>query len=457
VQGLRIIGPGPEELTAAIRATGCVGFAVRECSIEQVNVGIQLFDSTRTEVVGNSFYSIDTIGSGYSVALNRNNYNTLIANNVADKVRHFVTTVGEDGVSRATLISGNKVSRSRIGAIDTHAQGYDTTISGNHISDSLMGITARGPRTTVIGNVLHNCHMYPYPSEYDGEGSKSSQHCIYTTELGYVNLVISGNVITMDDVIANNIGSTTLYGSGISVTGIDNDVTDVFTPEYIRILGNSIGKVGSVGGCSVNVTENVTEVQVCNNVIERAPYDAIHVEAPTGDPHGTVVVSGNILDGSDRNLYYAIEIIEAVNVWITGNTNKQAASLNRVISLNTVTDAYLENNSGMGGMEPTIASVTNLHDFDTPGRFQTLADEATPSVVGSLFTTGGTTTITDFDDGFTGQVITVLSEHAVTITDGTHIILHGSANFGMAASDSLTLVLKADNKWYELSRMVNAA
>jgi hypothetical protein len=102
----------------------------------------------------------------------------------------------------------------------------------------------------------------------------------------------------------------------------------------------------------------------------------------------------------------------------------------------------------------------------TPGTWETfgtivgitaLANDATPTVAGgSTFITGGDGTITDFDDGTVGQTITVLSEHDVTITDGTHIILHGSADLVMAASDSLTLVLKADNKWYETSRMVNA-
>jgi hypothetical protein len=86
-----------------------------------------------------------------------------------------------------------------------------------------------------------------------------------------------------------------------------------------------------------------------------------------------------------------------------------------------------------------------------------LLNDATPTVSGgSTFTTGGTTTITDFDDGTSGQTITVLAGHAVTITDGTHIILHGSADFTMAVSDSLTLVLKPDNKWYETARMVNS-
>jgi len=87
---------------------------------------------------------------------------------------------------------------------------------------------------------------------------------------------------------------------------------------------------------------------------------------------------------------------------------------------------------------------------------RTLTDDATPSVEnGRLFLTGGTTTITDFDDGIEGQIITVIAEHAITITDGTNIFLNGSANFVMAATDTLTLVCKADSKWYEIGRSDN--
>ncbi len=87
----------------------------------------------------------------------------------------------------------------------------------------------------------------------------------------------------------------------------------------------------------------------------------------------------------------------------------------------------------------------------------TLADDATPSILNGFehWITGGTTTITDFNDGAKGRQITILSEHAVTITDGTNILLHGSANFVMANGDTLVLVQKADGKWYEKSRMVN--
>jgi hypothetical protein len=88
----------------------------------------------------------------------------------------------------------------------------------------------------------------------------------------------------------------------------------------------------------------------------------------------------------------------------------------------------------------------------------TLADEATPSVSAtSTYLTGGTTTITDFDDGIAGQIITIIAEHSLDITDGTNIFLSGSANWSMTATDTLTLICKADNKWYEIARSDSGA
>ena len=85
-----------------------------------------------------------------------------------------------------------------------------------------------------------------------------------------------------------------------------------------------------------------------------------------------------------------------------------------------------------------------------------LSNSATPAVNdGENFLTGGTITITNLTGGYTGQVIRIISEHAITITDGTNIFLLGSANFVMKATDTLTLIQKADGKWYELARSVN--
>jgi len=83
-----------------------------------------------------------------------------------------------------------------------------------------------------------------------------------------------------------------------------------------------------------------------------------------------------------------------------------------------------------------------------------LDDSGTPSVLGyNIFKTGGTTAITDFDDGVSGQVITILADHNITITDNANLILAG--NFAMTSGDTMMLICRADNKWYELSRSDN--
>ena len=87
----------------------------------------------------------------------------------------------------------------------------------------------------------------------------------------------------------------------------------------------------------------------------------------------------------------------------------------------------------------------------------TLANDATPSIAGgeSVWKTGGTTTITDFDDGLVSQTIAILAEHSVTITDGSPIVLSGSVNYDMTTSDTLVLRMFNDQVWHEMSRSVN--
>ena len=84
--------------------------------------------------------------------------------------------------------------------------------------------------------------------------------------------------------------------------------------------------------------------------------------------------------------------------------------------------------------------------------------DETPSVKGiTMLRSLGTTTITDFDDGVERQMLTFLAETSITITDGTNILLSGSANFEMTDTDTLTLIQKADGKWYETGRSDSGA
>ena len=115
-----------------------------------------------------------------------------------------------------------------------------------------------------------------------------------------------------------------------------------------------------------------------------------------------------------------------------------------------------------GTTNTTLDALPYAHAWGGQGHeIHALVNDATPSVEGSRFVvTGGGTTITDLDDGRVGQVVTLLSEHEVTVehspvsvgATGVNIVLQGAGNFDMVAGDSLTLVLKSDAKWYEVSR-----
>ncbi|MCH7690961.1 MAG: hypothetical protein IIA17_07960 [candidate division Zixibacteria bacterium] len=82
--------------------------------------------------------------------------------------------------------------------------------------------------------------------------------------------------------------------------------------------------------------------------------------------------------------------------------------------------------------------------------------DATPTVANAnLCDTAGTTTITDFDNGIVGQIIYILANDSITITDGTPIILNGSADYTMTVTDTLTLCMFNDQAWSEIARSVN--
>ena len=89
--------------------------------------------------------------------------------------------------------------------------------------------------------------------------------------------------------------------------------------------------------------------------------------------------------------------------------------------------------------------ITTLNTFGTT--------DATPSVAGGrLFQTADTTGITDFDDGVTGQIITVLSKHAVTYDtataqDASHNLDGSSNNIITADGDILVWMCEDGTTW----------
>ncbi len=81
------------------------------------------------------------------------------------------------------------------------------------------------------------------------------------------------------------------------------------------------------------------------------------------------------------------------------------------------------------------------------------AGDATPSVRGAellIFNSGGAITVTDFDDGYAGQVLTVVNYgSAVTISNGTIINGRSDQSYVITTSDSTSYVYTG-SVWFNI-------
>ena len=265
---------------------------------------------------------------------------------------------------------------------------------------------------------------------------------------GCTNTVISNNIVTTQTERPSNISagitvgmpSAGSPGGEISITGnvIDGDQFE----NGIWIWGDS--GVGSQGNGVV--IDGNTIVQTGTDSPASPRY------AITVFRWDNAVVSGNRINDA----FEGISVASSENSSINGNSvTNCVGGAGRGIRTDGVTDCVVYNNVSNGN---TIAY--ELDSDDTTGTVKrdgiALDNTGTPSVLGShIFITGGTTAITNFEDGFKYQTITILAEHSVTITNNATIILSAGANFNMTDTDSLDLIRKVDGNWYETSRSVN--
>lgn len=377
-----------------------------------------------------------------------------------------------DSSDDVTII-GNTISEMYLYGVHFHTSSTRWTVSNNVISNTgTRGIFGNSTKGVISGNVVHDIYQLSLTiSSVSGTFTADSVVEDATTGATATVKRVTATRLDLVTVVGTFTAANTvqLLGGGPPSATID---TVVYDGEGIAL---SAGAETVISGNSVATTLqhgirafDSSDVIISNNVVRDANMKDNAVGAGTAGGG-----SAYRLDSSGG---------PADRILVRGNKSVGTTHINGIILVNSnVEDAVLVGNdfsafgtgSAIADSGTTTVLIDNIISFAATSLLRsgqginnagilllstvtTLANDATPSVAaGNLFKTGGTTTITDLDDGVVGQTITILSAHAITITDGTNILLNGSANFVMAAGDTLTLSMINDQVWEEVSRKVN--
>lgn len=482
-QGLFLVGNGQDGTSGVGNDNGmavfidgtCADITIRHCSIEGFENAIQSSDTTRLSIDGCVFLKCS--GAAWRALGCLDSY---FNNCIVDGDR---TGIGDavDGINMVWLSQSSGVACNNV-VVDGNVgrnfsfEGINLTratfcsISNNVIDTALNGINLSsdsGDAAQPVGTAHNTISGNAIANVTTGGGIRIGSSS--TNSLAPHHNVVVGNVV-----------HTTSGGS----SGIDlsDDASDnIVRGNMVRgsaTHGISAGASADRNLISGNHTEGSTNHGILiqggvGNVVQgnfsySNTQDGIRV---TGATASDTLVSNNVCHDNDSatgDAGQGIQVLNGTRTTLRGNrcfvSNTSNFQNRGILVSSTPTNTVIEDNDcrnnrntgeGISNSDVTAVMRRNLGREDSAG-IRTLADDATPSVAGGdLFKTGGTTTITDFDGGLLGQEIEILSGHAITITDGTNILLDGSVDFVMQAGDVLVLRMFNDQVWEEKSRKVN--
>lgn len=361
-------------------------------------------------------------------------------------------------------------------------------------NDNRQAITVTdGTNITIQNNIFVNCTRSDMPGNIDLEPNVPSA-VPYDQWIGNVHILnnrFSGSQAAAISVQLSNVDDWTVPPGPIFISGnvVDSDCTNdlklyytasgtastlvTTTPANVFIDNNYFSANGGSTIFGLNRL-SITNNKFFNN------FPSLNI-GKTDLNYGQAVnvnISGNDFQGGD--VYQNIVFGQCDNVRIDNNrfgaaNNPNANNIKFFGDGLTVTcnAVQLTNNlfyraAAYGAIDPvqTVSATVNAVAANNyyqdgwpipyrPKTFGTLDNSATPTVLEDLpMVTGGTTTITNFTDGYSGQVLEILSQHAITITNNANILLAGATNYVMTANDTLTLINR-NGVWYELARSVN--
>lgn len=166
---------------------------------------------------------------------------------------------------------------------------------------------------------------------------------------------------------------------------------------------------------------------------------------------GTLIVHATTIDDSNPIRYTGNRSVWSVDLFDVGTDTGTPG-------LQIDDRRYIIRNDGTEyDVGPRLVRSAGLAGWAAGGKYT--AADATPSVIGWVgpvtITNGGTVTITNFDDGYERQEISMLfTDGNTTVQDSVNVQLTGGSNFTGTANDILTLV-KVGSVWYEKARSAN--
>lgn len=212
---------------------------------------------------------------------------------------------------------------------------------------------------------------------------------------------------------------------------VDGDYGDVSISSGVWSVDAGAVAIGDLANISTST------------ILGRATAGTGVVEALTATQVRTLI---NVESGAD--------VTDATNVDAAGavmNSDTSTASMSFVIDDDTMATASATTTSTS---ESIKAYVDANAGGGTPDAFQTIADgDATPSITsGNLMRTAntGATTITNFDDGSSTDLIIVFIEDAnTTIAHNSNIVLHGAADRTASTGGAIVRLRHNGTQWVE--------
>ncbi len=340
-------------------------------------------------------------------------------------------------------------------------------ITGEHMSRTIIKLNASQNTNLIEADNTNLIHMADLTLDGNRDNNSSTSYCFKADTAishrfdkvrftegndGCVRFTTSNDIAFNDcyliesDKGANIGGATTLSCEQINFIGCVIQNNDTYGIQYDSDSGR--GEVSTVRGCWFENDGGQTPTDFI--IVDS---DHIHLEANKCNVTGNTNSAIRFKTGAEHNMalnnvfhqtgptYYIVYDSGAKYNISMGNSGGSPTSStdndgeNWILEYNTFTDA------GMFNEGRTIHKI------------ESLANEATPSVKASnFFITGGTTGITNLDDGENGQVVHISFRHSVLVTyDATKIILKGNVSHKFFLYETLTL-LKDNDIWLEIGR-----